>query len=289
MSDQIRQQVTDRILNALEHGQVPWGRPWLGHRNDGPPTNILTSLPFQGVNPLLLNLAGFRSKWWAMETCWRAFGFQAKPHQKGTQVCTGRADDLQGQTVFNAEQVDGLGVERYLVGDTKGRRLPDYEVADRVITATGTDIRHVPGNEAAYYRLPKDYIILPLKSQFVAEAGGLPASYNTALHELCHFSEHRLRWLADPHLGRQDSFAIGDLRATFGAAFLTAQIGTPFCHNQVAHPMYLGTWTRLMRADPTLSAVSHSTRLAVLGLQSGNRRQVGTGPSRKRHRAPRLP
>jgi antirestriction protein ArdC len=64
MSDQICQQVTDRILTALERGQVPWGRPWLGQRNDGPPTNALTSLPFRGVNVLLLNLTGFQSKWW---------------------------------------------------------------------------------------------------------------------------------------------------------------------------------------------------------------------------------
>jgi antirestriction protein ArdC len=71
MSHEIRQQVTDRIHKVLAEGLVPWGRPWLGHRNDGPPTNAMTSLPFRGVNPLLLNLAGFTSKWWASERCWK--------------------------------------------------------------------------------------------------------------------------------------------------------------------------------------------------------------------------
>jgi antirestriction protein ArdC len=59
MSDQIRQQVTNRIHKALAEGLVPWARPWLGHRNDGPPTNTLTSLPFQsgmGLEELLLFL-----------------------------------------------------------------------------------------------------------------------------------------------------------------------------------------------------------------------------------------
>ena len=57
MSHEIRQQVTDRIHKVLAEGLVPWGRPWLGHRNDGPPTNAMTSLPFRGVNVLLLHLA----------------------------------------------------------------------------------------------------------------------------------------------------------------------------------------------------------------------------------------
>jgi hypothetical protein len=89
ISDQIRQQVTDRIHKALAEELVSWGRPWLGHRNDGPPTNALTSLPFRGVNPLLLKLAGFSSKWWATERCWTAFGYRLKPHQHGVQVFYG--------------------------------------------------------------------------------------------------------------------------------------------------------------------------------------------------------
>jgi len=122
MSDQIRQQITDRILKALAEGLVPWGRPWLGHRNDGPATNALTSLPFRGVNPLLLNLAGFSSKWWATAKVWKAFGFRLKPYQQGTHVFTGQADDLQCQVVFNAQQVNGPGV----------------------------------GTQAVYYRLPRE-------------------------------------------------------------------------------------------------------------------------------------
>jgi antirestriction protein ArdC len=251
MSAEIRQQVTDRILKALAEGLVPWGRPWLGHRNDGPPTNTLTSLPFRGVNPLLLNLAVFKSKWWATERVWTVFGYRLKPHQQGTQVYHGELGDLQSETVFNAEQVDGPGVERYLLGGTTGMRQPDYEAAERVIAATGADIRHVPGTQAVYYRLPKDYIVLPLKAQFESGPGGLPAYYSTALHELIHWSEHRLRWLADPHLSIKERYRIGELRATWGSAVLCAEIGIPFYHGQKGHAMCVGTWMQLMGADNT--------------------------------------
>jgi antirestriction protein ArdC len=252
MSNQIRQQVTDRILKALAEGLVPWGRPWLGYRNDGPPTNALTSLPFRGVNPLLLNLARFNSKWWATERVWTVFGFRLKPFQQGVQVFCGQANDLQSQTVFNAEQVGGSGVERYLVLGKTGKRQPDYEAADRVIVATGADIRHVHGTKALYYRLPDDSILLPLKSQFVAGPGGVPAYFNTALHELVHWSEHRLRWLADPPLPVKERYAIGELRAEIGSAFLGARIGIPFpCAMRMNHDKFVRTWMQVMRADPT--------------------------------------
>jgi hypothetical protein len=112
-----------------------------------------------------LNLAGFRSKWWATAKVWKVFGYRLKPHRQGTQVFYGKAADLQSQTVFNAEQVDGPDVERYLVGEAAASRPPAFDAAERVIAATGAAIRHVNGTQAVYYRLPKD-IIIPLKAQF---------------------------------------------------------------------------------------------------------------------------
>ena len=160
-------------------------------------------------------------------------------------------DDLQGETVFNAEQLEGPGVERYLLGDAAKRRSPAFDEAERVVAATGADIRHVPGTKAVYYRLPKDYIILPLKSQFESGTGGLPAYCSTALHELVHWSEHRLRWLADPHLSIKERYRIGELRACWGSEVLCAEIGVPFYHGQKGHAMFVGTWMQLMRADNT--------------------------------------
>jgi antirestriction protein ArdC len=208
---------------------------------------------------------------------WTVFGLRLRPGQQGSQVFYGKAADLQSQTVFNAEQLDGPGVvERYLLGDGAKRRSPAFDEAEQVIAATKADIRHVNGTQAVYYRLPKDYIILPLKSQFESGPGGLPAYYNTAFHELVHHSEHRLGWLADPHLGYQDRYDIGELRSTLGAAFLSAEIGIPFYHNQTSHSKYLGTWMRLMRGDHTFifrvaEAASDATEFI---LSFSRRRQV---------------
>ena len=248
MSHKIRQQVTDRILKAMNDGLVPWQRPWLGHKNDGLPTKVLTFLPFRGINTLLLNLEGFTSKWWGTQRVWTAIGFEVKPHQEGTQIVFGHMDNLGYQTVFNAEQVEGG--ERFIITSATGKCSPDYDAADKVIAATGADIRHLHCNRALYYRLPKDYIELPLKVQFECGRYGVASYYVTVLHEICHWSEHRLGWLADPHLSVKQRYAIGEFRACLGASFLAAELGVP--DNVKEKPPFFCQWMNLMKADNTL-------------------------------------
>jgi antirestriction protein ArdC len=189
-------------------------------------------------------------------------------------------DDLQGETVFNAEQLEGPGVERYLLGDAAKSRSPAFEEAERVLAATGADIRHINGSKAVYYRLPKDYIVPPLKSQFESGTGGLPAYYSTALHELVHWSEHRLRWLADPHLSIKERYRIGELRAAWGSAVLCAEIGVPFYHGQKGHAMFVGTWMQLMRGDNTfVFRVAEAVGEAARFILSFRRKQQPTSSS----------
>jgi antirestriction protein ArdC len=115
----------------------------------------------------------------------------------------------------------------------------DFESAEKVIAATGADIRHIPGDKAAYYCPPLDYIELPLKSQF----NDLPCYYDTVAHELTHWTEHRLGW--------SGSYALGELRAELGAAFLTAAVGIPQVDGMTLKNVaaYLGSWIKAMKED----------------------------------------
>src|SRR5690349_21469014 len=47
----VYQIVTDRIINELESGVVPWKKPWI---EAGIPTNLISKRPYRGVNVLLL-------------------------------------------------------------------------------------------------------------------------------------------------------------------------------------------------------------------------------------------
>jgi hypothetical protein len=52
----IRQQITRSIVEALEKGGVPpWRRPWKVGKNTGPHANALSRRSYRGLNPLLLD------------------------------------------------------------------------------------------------------------------------------------------------------------------------------------------------------------------------------------------
>ena len=77
---EIREEITTRIVTALESGVSPWRRPWRMSKNSGRPANVVSKNPYNGVNPLLLTIAamqhGFNSKWWATYQQWATLGCQ---------------------------------------------------------------------------------------------------------------------------------------------------------------------------------------------------------------------
>lgn len=185
--------------------------------NSGHPCNAVSRRRYTGINPLLLEIAahrhGLQSKWWGTFRQWSDLGGQVKrrpadvpPGQWGTNIVfcrpvskktTGDSGEetedkffvLRTYTVFNLDQVEGP-FDRLRVGSTpfpvheSERR---HEHADAVIAATGADIRH--GGDRAFYSLTDDYIQLPHRRLFERPE----AYYQTAGHELCHWTEHASR------------------------------------------------------------------------------------------------
>lgn len=60
----IYQEVTDKIISALEGGTIPWHKPWKGNAVDRIHRNFATKRPYRGVNQWLLDLAGYGSSEW---------------------------------------------------------------------------------------------------------------------------------------------------------------------------------------------------------------------------------
>lgn len=258
---ELRNQINDKLIAAMSKGQIPWVKPWSAAKNTGHPANASTGKLYRGVNPLLLQLAaldkGFGSKNWATYRQWQALGGQVRKGEKGTRIIfwspikTTRANGdgeevektfplLREYTVFNAEQCDGA--ERFQVEHGDSSAVVDFEPAEKVISSTQWDVRHIPGDKAFYVRPPHDYICLPTKEQFASGPFGMAAGYyGTAFHELMHMSECRLGWTG--------SYALGELRAELGATYLAAEVGIPAAENVENHASYLGMWIKAMKAD----------------------------------------
>lgn len=265
----IRERVTNEIIEALKKGVVPWRKPWSPCGNTGFPRNVVSKNTYSGVNRLLLGCAamnkGFQSQWWGTFNQWKKLGCRVK--QRPADVEAGRwgskiifyqsltttTKDKDGEEkettfpllkeycVFNSEQVDGAEAYHVAAPTLGVPMIPDFQPAEQVIQATGADIRIIAGDKACYYRPPLDYVQIPPKAQFEQGAGGLAEWYSTALHELAHWSECRLNWTG--------SYGVGELRAELAACFACSEIGIPSHNPADNHAAYLGNWIQTISED----------------------------------------
>ena len=138
----IYQIVTDRIIQSLKAGVIPWEKPWkTPHFNAGPfPRNFRTGKPYRGVNILLLWSSPYSSPFWLTFKQAQELKGVVRKGERGTQIVFykqlhNRKDDekttdnekerapfvLCYYTVFNVEQCDGLTLGTNCAG-TEGRR-----------------------------------------------------------------------------------------------------------------------------------------------------------------------
>src|SRR4029077_16292787 len=58
MNRDIYQAITERFVEQLKHGTVPWQKPWFAVQN------IVSRKPYRGINALLLGSTDYQSPFW---------------------------------------------------------------------------------------------------------------------------------------------------------------------------------------------------------------------------------
>src|SRR6059036_3179810 len=263
----LRREVTDSIISALEKGVAPWQRPWQSGAFEMP-MNPTSGKPYRGGNAVHLMVVGMRRgyedpRWLtyhqAQENEW-----QVRRGEKGTQIEFWQFPDVRPSpheesredapdsrrdhvlyrvyTVFNASQIDGIPVHSPRVR----QEWETLDAGEAILRNSGARISHDQAERAFYDRL-SDSIHLPPRAAFKT-----PGDYfGTALHELAHWSG------APQRLNREtlnESYRFGDLnyakeelRAELASVFLMAERGIP--HNPDSHAAYLGSWLQVLRDD----------------------------------------
>ena len=263
----LRQEVTDSIIAALEKGVAPWQKPWQPGAFEMP-FNPTSGKPYRGGNALHLMVVGMRHGYedprWLTYRQAHESNWQVQRGEKGTQIefwqfpgaeqpahersrddpAKSRDDRLiyRVYTVFNASQIEGIPAHKPKVPQ-------EWEVqrsAETILERNGARIFHDQADRAFYDRR-SDTIHLPPRSAFKS-AGNF---YGTALHESAHASGHPSR------LNREtlnESYRFGDLayakeelRAELASVFLLAERGIP--HNPDTHAAYLDRWVATLRSD----------------------------------------
>ncbi len=259
------ERVTNEIIKAIEAGAGKYRMPW--HCGSIVPRNAGTILPYRGINLIALSSAacvrGFQSRYWATYRQWNKLGAQVRRGEKASVIVFFKREEsdhheeddneergrvvIRGSSVFNANQVDGWREEEVPQGDT----IEHLEVVETFVSSLGAAIRY--GGSAAYYHKPLDQIHMPDRQKFAGTSARTAAEafYSVLLHELTHWSGHpkRLNRALSGRFGTS-AYAMEELIAEFGAAFLCAELGISV-HPRRDHAAYVASWLQVLRRQKT--------------------------------------
>ena len=278
------QQVTDKIIAAMEKGVPPWRRPWRSAQNvygSALPVNATTGRYYSGINiPLLWMSAeerGYPSDRWltyqqakavggqvrkgetsSMAIIYKPFEKQARDEQDnklfddaGNPVME-QLSMLKPLQLFNVVQCNGLpdvvtGIP-VAAPEERPSVLSEHQTGQvlTILNATGVTCTSYR-QDRAYYQPATDRIVMPATSQFVSEAD----YWSTLLHELVHATGHSERLNREGITSSSRKFgdpvyAFEELVAETGSAFLCAELGI---YGDVQHESYLAGWLKALRDD----------------------------------------
>ena len=264
----VYQVITDRIVQLLEAGTVPWHKPW---KTEGAPKNVVSRKDYRGVNTFLLSCAEYPRPYWLTYKQATRFGGHVRKGERGLPVIfwkwgdkieaderddnsrtARRAPILRYFTVFNIQQCDDLadGV------------VPPVPTVDRApvnpIAACQSIVDNMPkrpdihhDSQAAFYKPFVDAVHMPDRDTF----DGPHEYHSTLFHELVHATGHESRLgrpgITDTIYFGSPTYSKEELIAEMGATYLVGHAGVErkTFDNSAA---YIASWLRKLRGDNRL-------------------------------------
>jgi antirestriction protein ArdC len=267
------QEVTDKIIAAIEAGTAPWQRPWTELAELGLPMNGASERHYRGINTVLLFMTsqehGYADNRWFTYKQATEMGAQVRKGEKSAPVfffkmlqaserdgdstkvsakkgTLGKDDKprqipfLTEYRVFNAAQIDGLAPQ-----EKPERNWTPIEAVNEVVARLKPDIRY-GGNRAFYAPGPgRDFIQMPHEGAF---PGPSAAGFSgTLLHEISHWTGAPTRLNRQFGVWGSEDYGREEIRAELASAMLTAMLGVPTTTEN--HAAYIGSWIKRLKED----------------------------------------
>lgn len=272
--------VTDRIIEELEKGFIPWLKPWVGGRGA---ISHTTGKSYSLLNQMLLNKPG---EWLTFNQCAKEGGTVKKGEKsrfcvfwKWVEV---KDDDneekikrvpfLRYYNVFHIDQCEGIKPR-------KNKAVSDFEpeeeaqsVFDSYIKREGIVMTHDDGE--SYYNPAKDLINLPLMNRFYKVA----EYYSTAFHEAVHSTGAKTRLDRDGVTNLSffgsDDYSKEELIAEIGASMLVHKVGLETESSFRNNAAYIENWLSVLKNDKrfivSASGKAEKAVKFILGEASGD-------------------
>jgi antirestriction protein ArdC len=266
--------ITERIIEKLETGTIPWHQPWC---SIGAPCNLVSKKVYRGVNVWLLTGQGYTSPYWATMRQINELGGQVRKGEKSTPVVFWKiyvdgvevkagepepeAEAANGQgrrrfvlryySIFNSEQCELPATITDKLALPEQRQLDPIEACEQILTGMRNQPEIVHAGDKAFYSPISDRITMPPHGLFE----NAEEYWSTFWHEAGHASGHRTR------LNRESinevapfgsaSYCVEEIIAEMTAAYLCGITGIEnrTIDNSAA---YIAGWARKLRENRKL-------------------------------------
>ena len=261
MSKSVYEMVTERIIEQLENGVIPWEKPWTGVRSGA--FNRVSKKSYSLLNQMLLKNEGE----YATFKQWTDLGGHIRKGEKSEIVVFWKilpVEEVQEDgskvvkqipllkyiNVFHISQVDGVEP----LPKEEMHDIEPIENAESILqdywTREHITVEHIKGDKA-FYSPMRDMIQLPLFEQF-KDANEY---YSTAFHESVHSTMKESRCnRAEKRKDKlvafgSEEYSKEELVAELGSASLMNIIGIETKKSFKNSTAYIQSWIRVLKND----------------------------------------
>lgn len=253
--------VTDRIIELLEAGTVPWRKPWT---DSGIPMNAITKRPYRGINTILLNSFDYAHNLFLTWKQIKTIGGSVLKGEKGALVIFTKLVEvevnkdgkmvkenrylLRYYRVYNTEQCKDIPKEFMPKGNEEIQPL--FECA--AIVESMKDAPKIVHKKAeAFYVPSEDYINMPKMKTFKSSED----YYGVLFHELIHSTGHKSRLarkevVENPSFG-SEPYSMEELVAEMGGCYLKSYSGLPIA-DMGNNAAYIKGWLDVFKGDKSI-------------------------------------
>ena len=258
MKKDIYEMVTDRIIEQLEKGYIPWQKPWTGVHDEA--YNRISNKPYSLLNQMLLSKTGE----YASFKQWTELGGHIKKGEKAEIVTFWKIQPIEEENedgekvikqipllryynVFHISQVEGVEPKSIDLNE-----LQPIEEAERIKTEY-MQREHIKilekVTDKAFYSPSLDYIQVPCKEQYQ----NIEEFYSTLFHEMTHSTGHKVRLdredVKDCMYFGSENYSKEELCAELGSAFLINKLGIASSKSFTNSTAYIQSWLRVLKND----------------------------------------
>lgn len=272
MKANIYQIVTDKIVEQLQKGIIPWQKPWsnFGISDEDGAINYVTRKPYSLLNQMLLGKSG---EWLTYKQISALGGKLKKGAKAGIVVFyttlttkpteqseeSEEAEDIKAipylryYNVFHIDDCEGIEtkIKAEEVPTEEAKPIEDAErtIIDYITREDGLTLHNDKPSDRAYYSPAKDEIVVPMLKQYNV----VEEYYSTTFHEMIHSTMTESRCNRKSNMkfaafGSED-YSREELVAEIGSAMLCRKVGLD-CDKAFKNSVaYIQSWLKALKDD----------------------------------------